>query len=62
MDAAPDITYVLDDIDRILAEMAVSADDLMDAVRYAGCSVTRFGVQGRKRDVIKRRAPKLGRF
>tara|TARA_R110002153_G_scaffold20255_2_gene69014 strand:+ start:5699 stop:7126 length:1428 start_codon:yes stop_codon:yes gene_type:complete len=37
-------------------------DDVMDAVRYAGCSVTRFGVAGKKKEAFKRMSPKLGKF
>lgn len=37
-------------------------DDLMDAVRYSACSVTRFGVQGRKMQRFESYAPNLGRF
>lgn len=37
-------------------------DDLMDSTRYAACSVTRFGVQGRRKQRFDNYAPKLGRF
>jgi phage terminase large subunit-like protein len=37
-------------------------DDVMDAVRYSACTVTRFGVQGRKKKSYSRMSPKLGRF
>jgi phage terminase large subunit-like protein len=37
-------------------------DDVIDAVRYAACSVTRFGVTGRKRATNIRMSPNLGKF